>query len=199
MRRIHPLGALLSFTMGASLVVLGTGAYQLIAVDKTLEDGAARTRSQLTQSRGNSGAAGGSSERAPDLSEDQAVGILVFRGDERTATPVFYGTCAEVLEKGVGQAEDTAKLNTSGNAVLFGHRDSGLRELANLTEGDALTVETAESVVTYTVRSIYITDPDDPHIYDETEETLLTLVTCYPFLFVGPAPERCVVVASPAA
>ena len=192
-RRITALGAALLLLAAASLVVLGAGAFRLITLKRNLDDGARQAEIRLIR------AVPEQQIRVEDGRESaDAVGMLTFFEDPRTATPVYYGTDTASLEKGAGQAEDTAPLNTPGNAVLFGHRDSAFRPMAELEKGDTLTLTTAGRTCRYQVERIYITDPEDPHIYDETEDTTLTLVTCYPFSFVGPAPERCVAVAKTA-
>lgn len=191
-RKLTKAGWVMAVAMAASLALLGAGAYKLIALDRSMDDGARRVRTLLKQQETSEQS---DMPEAVDLDGLKAVGILTFCRDTHTATPIYYGTQTEVLEKGVGQAEDTATLNTAGNSVLFGHRDSAFREIEHLNEQDVLTVETADKTLDYVVTRIYITDPDDPHIYDTTDDTTLTLVTCYPFSFVGPAPERCVVIA----
>ena len=189
-RRLSPGGIVLILLLAISLTIAGAGAYRLLRVDQTLDTGARqirqslleRTKTEQTQPVQNGG-------------DSTAVGLLILRDDPNTAMPVYYGTEADVLEKGAGQAEGTAELNTPGNAVLFGHRDSAFRELKNLSEQDGISLETGEGVMEYRVERIYITTPEDPAIFEETDATTLTLVTCYPFTFVGPAPQRYVVVA----
>ena len=193
MKRIRPAGILLLVAFAVSLAVMGRGICRLVRVQTNLDDGAKRLKRQFEEA-----AAGGDGTLAGGgfpLDGYTALGVLTFCGDAQTAAPVYLGTSDGVLEKGIGLAEDTAALNHAGNAVLFGHRDSAFRELQHLKEGDCLSLETAEGKREYLVTSIYITDPEDPHIYDTVDSTRLTLVTCYPFSFVGPAPERCVVVA----
>lgn len=197
MKRMRPGGILLTLAFAASLCVLGFGAYRLWRVQHTLDDGATRLRRQMEATAEKGNAASGTTD-GYDLDGFTALGILTFRGDAATAAPVYLGTGNDVLEKGVGLAEDTATLNQPGNAVLFGHRDSAFRAIEHLKVDDSLTLETAAGSRTYTVRDIYITHPEDPHIYDESAAVRLTLVTCYPFSFVGPAPERCVVIAEAA-
>lgn len=193
MKRIRPMGVLLLIAFAASLVLLGLGIYKLIQVQHRLDDGATRLKRQLEEVA--SGGGGTVAGDGFDLDGLTALGILTFCGDARTAAPVYLGTTDAVLEKGIGQAEDTATLNTPGNAVLFGHRDSAFRQIERLQVGDTLTMETAAGIRNYLVKTIYITDPEDARIYDGTDTVTMTLITCYPFSFVGPAPERCVVVA----
>ena len=78
---------------------------------------------------------------------------------------------------------------------MFGHRDSACRAMEKLAEGDEILIETLAGSRRYRVTEIYITDPYDADIYATSEDVRITIVTCYPFRFVGPAPERCVAVA----
>ena len=163
MKRIRLGGVLLTLAFGASLCVLGFGAYKLWQVQHTLDDGATRLRRQMEAEAGGGGAMGGSTDGF-DLDGYTALGILTFQGETKSEAPVYLGTELDVLEKGIGLAEDTAQLNHAGNAVLFGHRDSAFRAIEHLRVNDSLTVETAEGSLAYTVRDIYITDTADQHI-----------------------------------
>ncbi len=193
-RRIRPLGVVLIAVFVASVALLGVGAAKLIRVDSTLDGGARKVQRMLD------GAKQGDMRldepsKTFDVDGHPALGVLTFGEDARTSVPVYAGTADEVLELGIGQADGTAALNTPGNAVLFGHRDSAFRRLETTAEGDRLTVETSAGKAQYSVLRAYVTDPDDPYIYAQTETAVLTMVTCYPFRFVGPAPQRYVVVA----
>lgn len=195
MKRIRPAGWLIAGMLLVSAAVTAVGAKKLLDVEKTLDDGAVSARTVLIDRRVD----GGAESSGGGAYEGDVVGVVTFCHDEASSAPVYYGTGATVLEKGVGLAEDTGVLNERGNAVLFGHRDSALSALSGIQEGDAVTVETAAGMREYTVARTYVTSPEDPHIYDDPGELCLTFVTCYPFSFVGPAPERFVAVAVPAA
>lgn len=194
MKKITGPGILLIVVFAASLALLGLGAAKLLCIDRTLDTGAKRTQRLLSDAR-TAAEPGGAPSQGFDVDGFTAVGVLIFGGDVRTATPIYAGTGDAVLEQGIGQAEGTARLNTPGNAVLFGHRDSAFRRLQTLAQNDTLTVETLEGSAEYVVTRTYVTDPDDPHLYDAAEQAQLTMVTCYPFHFVGPAPERFVAIA----
>lgn len=77
--------------------------------------------------------------------------------------------------------------------MLYAHRDSGFKALWDIKIGDILEVRTCKSTKEYKVNNIYVTNPKDEKIFNQTDETKLTLVTCYPFVYSGPANERCVV------
>jgi sortase A len=115
--------------------------------------------------------------------------------------PVLEGTDDWTLNRAVGHIADTAVPGTAGNSGIAGHRDGFFRALKDLAPGDTLELETLQSHETYRVERTWIVDPDDVTVLDPTPSSAVTLVTCYPFYFVGSAPQRYIVraarVASP--
>ncbi|MGD0791897.1 MAG: class D sortase [Terriglobales bacterium] len=80
-----------------------------------------------------------------------------------------------------------------GNVALAGHRDTFFRALRNIGKGDEITLETLSGLYRYRVDSTKVVDPGETRVLDNSNDAILTLVTCYPFSFVGPAPKRFVV------
>jgi len=107
--------------------------------------------------------------------------------------PVLAGTDDATLNRGVGHIEDTARPGTAGNAGIAGHRDGFFRALKDVTPGDAIELQTLEGREVYRVARSWIVGPDDVSVLDPTPVRSLTLVTCYPFYFVGSAPQRFIV------
>lgn len=107
--------------------------------------------------------------------------------------PVLQGTDDWTLNRAVGVIEDTPLPGSPGNSGIAGHRDSFFRVLKDVVTGDLMTVETARATETYRIERIWIVDPDDVSVLDPTESPSITLVTCYPFYFVGSAPQRYIV------
>lgn len=107
--------------------------------------------------------------------------------------PIFKGTEELVLNRGAGWIEGTAELGSTGNVGLAGHRDGFFRGLKDLETGDAIEIATIDGSLTYRVSEITIVDPKDVHVLAPTSEPSVTLVTCYPFYFVGHAPQRYIV------
>jgi len=107
--------------------------------------------------------------------------------------PVLQGTDDWTLNRAVGVIEDTPLPGSPGNSGIAGHRDSFFRVLKDVVTGDLMTVETARTTETYRIERIWIVDPDDVSVLDPTESPSITLVTCYPFYFVGSAPQRYIV------
>jgi sortase A len=112
--------------------------------------------------------------------------------------PVYDGTSDAVLDLAAGRIEDTALPGTAGNVGIAAHRDGFFRVLKDLKEGDALVLDTPIASEQYRVEWIRITTPDDVSVIDPTPGRAVTLVGCYPFYHVGPAPQRFIVRAVPA-
>ena len=106
---------------------------------------------------------------------------------------VLEGTDEDTLDRAVGLVEGTAQPGESGNVGIAGHRDGWFRGLRHLALGDELTLTRVDGVARYEVDSIRVVAPSQVEVLAPTETPTLTLVTCYPFYFVGDAPERFIV------
>jgi sortase A len=109
--------------------------------------------------------------------------------------PVYDGTDEFNLNRGVGRIRGTARVDAEGNLGIAGHRDGFFRGLKDIGVGDRIELQTTRGVVSYTVSSIDIVDPSDVSVLAPRPGMTLTLVTCYPFYYVGHAPERYIVTA----
>ncbi|MEE6131804.1 class D sortase [Priestia aryabhattai] len=109
--------------------------------------------------------------------------------------PIYHGTNEDELEKGVGHFADSVLPGESDNSVLSGHRDTVFRKLGEVGEGDLLLVHTAAGSFTYRVNKVRIVDADDRTVIVPKPRATLTVSTCYPFNFIGSAPERYILVA----
>jgi sortase A len=110
--------------------------------------------------------------------------------------PVFAGTDAITLHRGVGAVEGTALPGEAGNVALSAHRDGFFRVLKDIAVGDAIELRTREGVQYFRVDAMRIVDPLEVSVLHPSEETILTLITCHPFYYVGHAPNRYVVRAT---
>ena len=108
---------------------------------------------------------------------------------------VMEGADDATLRVAVGHIPGTALPGQGGNVGLAGHRDSFFRGLRKLQVGDEITLTTRAGTLLYTVESIRVVRPDDVNVLRNTPYPALTLVTCYPFYYVGPAPQRWIVKA----
>jgi sortase A len=113
------------------------------------------------------------------------------------------GDSPRILRRAVGHISQTALPGESGNVVLTGHRDSFFRSLRNIQPGDAIALKTPYGDFQYQVESTAVVPPSDVQVLEPSSEPTLTLVTCFPFYYVGPAPSRFIVrarlIASPPA
>jgi sortase A len=106
---------------------------------------------------------------------------------------VVEGTDHKSLLKGPGHVEDTAVPGHPGNSVITGHRDTFFRHNYELGKGDLVIVQRNGKSFTYEVTGKKIVDPSDLSVLKPTSDRRLTLITCYPTYYIGPAPERLVV------
>lgn len=119
--------------------------------------------------------------------------LLTIHFGDKSQIAIKRGTSAKQLEQAAGYDPSTAAPNTKGNCVIYGHRDMVFSCLKSARIDDTFTIETNDSKRTYRIVSIQIVKPDNPVIYEPSKKTLVTFVTCYPFTFVGAAPDRCVI------
>ncbi|MDH3410291.1 MAG: class D sortase [Gammaproteobacteria bacterium] len=108
---------------------------------------------------------------------------------------MFEGTSDRVLNLGVGRVEGTGQIGSAGNLAFAGHRDGFFRGLKDIEVGDDISIQHRGGISHYSVHELSVVEPDAVHVLEPTEEETLTLVTCYPFYFVGPAPKRFIVKA----
>jgi sortase A len=106
---------------------------------------------------------------------------------------VMEGTSTTTLRRALGHISGTALPGQPGNAGISGHRDTFFRPLRNIEPNDVITLTTMRGEYRYRVVSTKVVDPVDMTVLDPSENETLTLVTCYPFYFVGPAPKRFIV------
>jgi sortase A len=110
--------------------------------------------------------------------------------------PVYDGADEFNLNRGVARIRGTARVGEAGNLGIAGHRDGFFRGLKDISIGDGLELQTTRGIVRYAVSSIEIVEPSDVSVLAPTEENTITLVTCYPFYYVGHAPQRYIVTAT---
>jgi sortase A len=125
-------------------------------------------------------------------------GSLIGRLEAPTlnvATTVLEGSDDATLKRASGHIEDTPLPGEIGNVGVAGHRDTVFRPLERAKAGDPLVLTTADRVYHYRITRTFIVDPDDVYVLDPTPAPTLTLVTCYPFRYLGHAPRRFIVKA----
>lgn len=109
------------------------------------------------------------------------------------SVPVFENYDNDTLKRGVGHVPGTALPGGLGNAGFAGHRDTFLRPVRNIRKGMEIDLVTPEGKYRYQVDTMEIVTPDQVEVLDIRTQPELTLITCYPFNFIGAAPKRFIV------
>jgi sortase A len=113
----------------------------------------------------------------------------------RLSATVLEGTDDATLDRGAGHIEDTPFPGQPGNVGIAGHRDTTFRPVRHLRTGDPLELTTQEGIYRYLITKTFIVDPKDVYVLDPGDQPMLTLVTCYPFEYIGNAPRRYIIQA----
>jgi sortase A len=111
----------------------------------------------------------------------------------RMSLPVIEGDDDRTLKASVGHLPDTPMPWQRGNSAMAGHRDGLFRPLKGVAVGDEITFRTTSETIQYRVTATTIVKPDDVSVLAPRPRDALTLITCYPFSYVGPAPQRFIV------
>ena len=109
---------------------------------------------------------------------------------------VRAGSDAKTLRLAVGHIPGTALPGDTGNVGLAGHRDTFFRRLRDIRPDDEIRVTTADGMFSYRVDETMVVNPKDVWVLEPTGRSVLTLVTCFPFTYVGSAPQRFIVRAT---
>jgi sortase A len=132
----------------------------------------------------------------PGVSVPPAVDALIGRIEVRRlglSAMVVEGTTTSALRRAAGHISGTGMPGTPGNVGIAAHRDTFFRPLRNVRKDDIVTLTNGRAEYRYRVVSTKVVEPDDVSVLDPAADEILTLVTCYPFFFVGSAPERFIV------
>ena len=178
---------------------VGLGAWCAVVLVEAQFHGSLRVNAPLTVTQtvllpGDNG----STPRQPATAAAPAAGTLLGRlaaPSVKMTTTVLEGSDDATLSRGSGHIEDTPFPGQPGNVGIAGHRDTTFRPLRNIHVGDPLEFTTADRLYRYRISKTLIVGPDDVYVLDPTDQPTLTLVTCYPFEFVGHAPRRFIVQA----
>jgi sortase A len=106
---------------------------------------------------------------------------------------VVQGDSNRILRRAVGHLPNTALPGEMGNVALAGHRDTFFRPLRNIGPGDAITLKTYDGDFEYRVESVEVVSPGNLGVLKPTGGRTLTLITCFPFHYIGAAPSRFIV------
>jgi sortase A len=125
-------------------------------------------------------------------SEELPEAVLRIPG-VKLAVPVYADTSAANLNRGAGLIAGTARLGAAGNVGIAAHRDGFFRVLKDVAVGDRLEIERLSGTRVYRISALSIVSPEDTRPLNQTSGSVVTLVTCYPFYYVGNAPRRYIV------
>ncbi|HEY2431109.1 MAG TPA: class D sortase [Vicinamibacterales bacterium] len=139
------------------------------------------------------GAPTGPAARAPAPPAARSLVARIEIPRLRVATIAREGVDSGTLRASAGHVPGTALPGEIGNAAFAAHRDTFFRPLQGIRRGDEIAVTTPLGVFRYQVTGTRIVDPDETSVLDRTPDATLTLVTCYPFDYVGSAPQRFIV------
>jgi len=128
----------------------------------------------------------------PDVHDGDRVGRLEIPR-LGLSVMVFQGVEESELVAGAGHVPGTPPPGGDGNVVIAAHRDTYFRKLSGILPGDQIRVVTLHDTYEYTVDSSETVDPDATQVMESRDRDELTLITCYPFYFVGSAPKRFIV------
>jgi sortase A len=135
-------------------------------------------------------------ERGLEPSKEPVRGSVVARLEIPSielSVIVLEGVDDSELLKGAGHVPGTAMPGEPGNVGIAAHRDTFFRPLRNVKAGDLIILTTLEREVRYEVEKTWVTEPSDVAVLDDVDTPALTLITCYPFSYIGPAPDRFIV------
>ncbi len=130
-------------------------------------------------------------EQAHALKDDGMIRLVIPKID--LTSFVVEGTTHKALLLGPGHLTNTAEPGEAGNAVISGHRDTFFRHIHELEKGDEFYVERGGKKFVYQVTGKRIVEPNDLSVTRPSSDSQLTLITCYPTYYIGPAPKRLVV------
>ena len=174
--------------MAAGIVTLGYVGFTLLEAMLYQASAKASLETQIQMA---------SAHPASEVQQPLKVGDVLGRLDIPRlgiSVAVLQGTSSRALRLGAGHMEGTPLPGKPGNSGIAGHRDTFFRELRNVRDLDEIQLQTATGLLRYQVDWVKVVGPDDMTVLGPTAmDSTLTLVTCYPFYFVGPAPNRFVV------
>ena len=135
---------------------------------------------------------GANSTNGPEAEHGKPIGLIEIPRLGLSSV-VLEGDDTAALLLGVGHLSDTPLPWHDGNTVLAAHRDTFFRPLAHIRKGDVITFSTADAWLEYVVKELKVVEPTAVEVLEPTSAATLTLITCFPFDYIGPAPQRFIV------
>jgi sortase A len=191
----------------AALAFIGQAVYNLLETNLETADSLAEAKQLVAEFNPEADASPSASASQSDVpvpadipgplvnrEAGDVLGIIVFDTIDGREVPIIEGAKPAQLKKGAGHHPDMAYPGQAGNCLLFGHRNTVFSDFGRLKNGDAIHIKTEYGTFDYEISDMQVTFPLDPLMFKGYTEPMLTLVTCYPFHYVGAAPKRYVVV-----
>ena len=132
--------------------------------------------------------------RTPEAEDGRPIGLIEIPRLGLSSV-VLEGDDTAALLWGVGHLSDTPLPWHGGNTVFAAHRDTFFRPLAHIRKGDVIKFSTADAALEYVVKELKVVEPTAVEVLEPTSAATLTLITCFPFDYIGPAPQRFIVKA----
>lgn len=168
--------------LGVGLGCLGSYAYEVVEA----------RRFQAEQAAAFALVSAVPASEVPAIQAGALVGMLDVPRLKLT-TAVIEGDDDTALKRAAGHLPDTPLPWQEGNSAIAGHRDGLFRPLKNVAVGDEILFRTGREELRYRVSATTIVEPDDLSVLAPRSTAALTLITCYPFHYIGPAPKRFVI------
>ncbi|MEO8678250.1 MAG: class D sortase [Vicinamibacterales bacterium] len=189
-RILRALRSMVPLLAAAGLLALGYVAYDYLAM--RLYQQAQHQRFEARRHAARMTPAALAVPKVTMAADGDAIGEIQILRLGLTAM-VIQGDSSANLRRGVGHLAETAWPGEEGNVVLAGHRDALFRPLKDVQAGDAITVKTLSGDFEYLVESTSVVPPSAIEVLEPTGGRTLTLITCFPFSYVGAAPNRFIV------
>lgn len=135
---------------------------------------------------------GETSKKEPEAQQGRPIGLIEIPRLGLSSV-VLEGDDTAALLLGVGHLSDTPLPWHDGNTVLAAHRDTFFRPLAHIRKNDVIKFSTADAELEYVVTELRVVEPTAVEVLEPTSAATLTLITCFPFDYIGPAPQRFIV------
>ena len=135
---------------------------------------------------------GKDSTRKPEAEDGRPIGLIEIPRLGLSSV-VLEGDDTAALLLGVGHLSDTPLPWHGGNTVFAAHRDTFFRPLAHIRKGDVIKFSTADAALEYVVKELKVVEPTAVEVLEPTSAATLTLITCFPFDYIGMAPQRFIV------
>jgi sortase A len=209
--RTRSLSLMKTTWMGRGLWIVGATLITSYGAMRVHADAARREGiQQFSQARASLSSVSNEPARAPDQSGWSENRIRAYANGSAAQTevvpqallhipsvkltvPIYADTSDSTLNWGAGLIAGTASPGAAGNTGIAAHRDSFFRGLKDVALGDRIEIEHYSGTRAYRVSALYIVSPDDMRPLEQTQHPVVTLVTCYPFYYVGSAPQRYIV------